>query len=84
MFGFSSIYVIFEEDIDFYWSRSRILEKLNSLSDNLLPTGVAPALGPDATALGQIFGIHLRVETHKESPLADGALGSFEAYKIIM
>ena len=55
MFGFSSIYVIFEEDIDFYWSRSRILEKLNSLSDNLLPTGVAPALGPDDTALGQIF-----------------------------
>jgi Cu(I)/Ag(I) efflux system membrane protein CusA/SilA len=55
MFGFSSIYVIFDEDIEFYWSRSRILEKLNSLPSNLLPEGVKPALGPDATGLGQIF-----------------------------
>ena len=55
MFGFSSIYIIFEEDIEFYWSRSRILEKLNSLPANLLPVGVNPSLGPDATGLGQIF-----------------------------
>lgn len=55
MFGFSSIYIIFSEDIDFYWSRSRILEKLNSLPSGTLPSGVTPALGPDATALGQIF-----------------------------
>ncbi|MCK5440906.1 MAG: efflux RND transporter permease subunit [Maribacter sp.] len=55
MFGFSSIYIIFEEDVEFYWSRSRILEKLNSLPTNLLPDGVNPALGPDATGLGQIF-----------------------------
>ncbi len=55
MFGFSSIYLIFDEDVEFYWSRSRILEKLNSLPKNLLPDGVSPALGPDATALGQIF-----------------------------
>ncbi len=55
MFGFSSIYIIFEEDIEFYWSRSRILEKLNSLPIGLLPEGVNPALGPDATGLGQIF-----------------------------
>src|SRR6056297_1369870 len=55
MFGFSSIYIIFEEDIEFYWSRSRILEKLNSLPNGLLPEGVNPALGPDATELGQIF-----------------------------
>ncbi|MBT8320196.1 MAG: efflux RND transporter permease subunit, partial [Eudoraea sp.] len=55
MFGFSSIYIIFEEDIEFYWSRSRILEKLNSLPSGLLPAGVNPALGPDATGLGQIF-----------------------------
>ncbi|MDG2194766.1 MAG: efflux RND transporter permease subunit [Polaribacter sp.] len=54
-FGFSSIYIIFEEDIEFYWSRSRILEKLNSLPGGLLPEGVKPALGPDATGLGQIF-----------------------------
>ncbi len=55
MFGFSSIYIIFEEDVEFYWSRSRILEKLNSLPANLLPEGVNPTLGPDATGLGQIF-----------------------------
>tara|TARA_R100000353_G_scaffold176098_2_gene148828 strand:- start:3354 stop:7106 length:3753 start_codon:yes stop_codon:yes gene_type:complete len=55
MFGFSSIYVIFEDDIEFYWSRSRILEKLNSLPTGLLPSDVNPTLGPDATGLGQIF-----------------------------
>lgn len=55
MFGFSSIYIIFNDDVDFYWSRSRILEKLNSLPANTLPAGVQPTLGPDATALGQIF-----------------------------
>ena len=55
MFGFSSIYIIFEEDIEFYWSRSRILEKLNSLPAGLLPNDVNPSLGPDATGLGQIF-----------------------------
>ncbi len=55
MFGFSSIYIIFEEEVEFYWSRSRILEKLNALPASLLPEGVNPALGPDATGLGQIF-----------------------------
>ena len=55
MFGFSSIYIIFEENIDFYWSRSRILEKLNSLPIGLLPDGIKPNLGPDATGLGQVF-----------------------------
>ncbi|MGM5469671.1 efflux RND transporter permease subunit [Flavobacteriaceae bacterium LMO-SS05] len=55
MFGFSSIYIIFEEKVDFYWSRSRVLEKLNSLPNNLLPGDVKPALGPDATALGQVY-----------------------------
>src|SRR6056297_2049159 len=55
MFGFSSIYVIFEDEVDFYWSRTRILEKLNSLPQDLLPDGVQPSLGPDATALGQIY-----------------------------
>jgi Cu(I)/Ag(I) efflux system membrane protein CusA/SilA len=55
MFGFSSIYIIFEEKVDFYWSRSRVLEKLNSLPNNLLPEEVTPTLGPDATALGQVY-----------------------------
>lgn len=55
MFGFSSIFVIFDEDIEFYWSRSRILEKLSALPPGMLPEGVQPALGPDATALGQLL-----------------------------
>ncbi|MGO3708229.1 MAG: efflux RND transporter permease subunit [Mesonia hippocampi] len=55
MLGFSSIYIIFEENVDFYWSRSRIVEKLNSLPQNLLPEGVTPTLGPDATGLGQLY-----------------------------
>ncbi|TVQ09815.1 MAG: efflux RND transporter permease subunit, partial [Balneolaceae bacterium] len=55
MLGFSTINVIFEDDVEFYWSRSRILEKLSSLPGGTLPDGVQPALGPDATALGQIF-----------------------------
>jgi Cu(I)/Ag(I) efflux system membrane protein CusA/SilA len=55
MFGMSFVYIIFNDGIEFYWSRSRILEKLNSLPAGTLPAGVQPALGPDATALGQIF-----------------------------
>ena len=55
IFGISSIYIIFDEGIEFYWSRTRILEKLNSLPTGTLPEGVTPALGPDATALGQVF-----------------------------
>lgn len=55
MFGFSTIYIIFEEDVEFYWSRSRVLEKLASLPSDTLPEGVSPTLGPDATALGQVF-----------------------------
>jgi Cu(I)/Ag(I) efflux system membrane protein CusA/SilA len=55
MFGMSFIYIIFDDDVEFYWSRSRILEKLNSLPSGMLPAGVQPALGPDATALGQVF-----------------------------
>ena len=55
MFGYSYVYLIFEEDVEFYWSRSRVLEKLNSLPSNLLPEGVTPSLGPDATGLGQVY-----------------------------
>ncbi|RPI42089.1 MAG: efflux RND transporter permease subunit, partial [Bacteroidetes bacterium] len=55
MFGMSFIYLIFEDNVEFYWSRSRVLEKLNSLPSGTLPDGVQPALGPDATALGQVF-----------------------------
>ncbi|MCW0481899.1 efflux RND transporter permease subunit [Gaoshiqia sediminis] len=55
IFGLSSIYIIFDEDVEFYWSRTRILEKLNSLPAGTLPEDVTPALGPDATALGQVY-----------------------------
>ena len=55
MLGISSIYIIFKDDAEFYWTRSRILEKLNSLPAGTLPDGVQAKIGPDATALGQIF-----------------------------
>jgi Cu(I)/Ag(I) efflux system membrane protein CusA/SilA len=70
MFGFSSIYIIFEEEIEFYWSRSRILEKLNALPSGLLPENVNPSLGPDATGLGQIFWYTL--EGHDENGKVTG------------
>ncbi|MDX1679973.1 MAG: efflux RND transporter permease subunit, partial [Akkermansiaceae bacterium] len=55
MFGSSYVYLIFEEDAGFDWSRAKVLEKLNSLPSDLIPEGVTPALGPEATGLGQIF-----------------------------
>lgn len=53
-FGFSMINIIFEDDVDFYFARERVLERL-SIAATFLPEGVAPYLAPDATALGQIF-----------------------------
>jgi len=67
-FGFSSIYVIFKEDVEFYWSRSRVLEKLASLPAGTLPAGVQPALGPDATALGQVYWYTLEGRTPDGEP----------------
>jgi len=54
MFSVGMINVIFEEGVDFYWARTRILERLN-LAQQDMPEGVIPQLGPDGTALGQIF-----------------------------
>ena len=54
MFSFGMVNVIFKEGVDFYWARTRILERLN-LAQKDLPEGIIPRLGPDATALGQIF-----------------------------
>ena len=54
MFSFGLINVIFKEGVDFYWARTRILERLN-LAQKDMPEGVVPQLGPDATALGQVF-----------------------------
>lgn len=68
IFGFSSIYIIFNEETEFYWSRSRILEKLNSLPSGLLPDEVQPALGPDATALGQVYWYTLEGRDQEGNP----------------
>ena len=68
MFGFSTIYIIFKDNIEFYWSRTRVLEKLNSLSAGTLPQEVQPALGPDATALGQVFWYTLEGQDEKGNP----------------
>ncbi len=53
-FGFSMVYIIFEDGTDIYWARSRVLEYLSSMQ-NELPDGVAPTLGPDATGLGWVY-----------------------------
>ncbi len=53
--GLSTVYVLFDDDVEFYWSRSRVLEKLSALAPGTVPADVTPTLGPDATALGQIF-----------------------------
>lgn len=53
-FGFSMVYIIFEDGTDMYWARSRVLEYLSSLQNDL-PEGVAPQLGPDATGLGWVY-----------------------------
>jgi Cu(I)/Ag(I) efflux system membrane protein CusA/SilA len=53
-FGFSYVYIIFEDATDIYWARSRVLEYLNQVSGRL-PKGVAPALGPDASGVGWVF-----------------------------
>lgn len=54
MFGYSMVYIIFEDGTDIYWARSRVLEYLNGLR-SVLPEGVSPQLGPDATGLGWVY-----------------------------
>lgn len=68
LFGFSSISVIFKDEAEFYWTRSRLLEKLASLPAGTLPDGVRPALGPDATGLGQVFWYTLEGRDEKGRP----------------
>ena len=58
MFGMSFVYVIFEDNVDIYWARTRVLERLN-YAQRLLPQGVTPSLGPDGTGVGHIFWYHL-------------------------
>ena len=54
MFGMSFVYVIFEDNVDVYWARTRVLERLN-YAQRLLPQGVTPSLGPDGTGVGHVF-----------------------------
>ncbi|MEO6733657.1 MAG: efflux RND transporter permease subunit [Ferruginibacter sp.] len=58
MFGMSFVYVIFEDNVDIYWARTRVLERLN-FAQRLLPQGITPTLGPDGTGVGHIFWYHL-------------------------
>src|SRR5678815_3553736 len=62
-FGFSMIYVVFDDDIDLYFARSRVLERM-SLVTKTLPSGVAPTLGPDATGVGHVFWYTVESSTH--------------------
>lgn len=58
MFGMSFVYVIFEDNVDIYWARTRVLERLN-FAQRLLPQGITPTLGPDGTGVGHIYWYHL-------------------------
>lgn len=58
MFGMSFVYVIFEDNVDIYWARTRVLERLN-FAQRLLPQGVTPSLGPDGTGVGHVFWYHM-------------------------
>lgn len=57
MFGMSFVYIIFEDKVDIYWARTRVLERLN-FAQRLLPEGVTPSIGPDGTGVGHIFWYH--------------------------
>ena len=63
MFGFSLVYVIFDDDVDIYWARTRVLERLNYVSA-LLPAGVTPRLGPEGTGVGHVFWYTLQSKNH--------------------
>jgi CzcA family heavy metal efflux pump len=58
MFGMSFVYIVFEDNVDTYWARTRVLERLN-YAQRLLPQNVVPTLGPDGTGVGHIFWYHL-------------------------
>jgi Cu(I)/Ag(I) efflux system membrane protein CusA/SilA len=61
MFGMSFVYIIFEDDVDIYWARTRVTERLN-YAQQLLPQNVVPALGPDGTGVGHIYWYHFETE----------------------
>jgi Cu(I)/Ag(I) efflux system membrane protein CusA/SilA len=61
MFGMSFVYIIFEDEVDIYWARTRVLERLN-YAQRLLPQGITPTLGPDGTGVGHIFWYYLEAK----------------------
>ncbi len=80
-FGFSTIYVIFKDDVDFYWSRSRVLEKLSTAGSEL-PSGVVPQMGPDATGLGQIYWYTIENEESNTNPKSLAELRSIQDFYV--
>src|SRR5215470_10244219 len=78
-FNFSMITIIFDDNIDFYFARQRVTEKLGQ-ANTFLPPGVVPYLAPDATALGQIF--WYTVETSPENPIESGRLWALNKFYI--
>lgn len=62
-FGFSMVYIIFEDGTDLYWARSRVLEYLNYVSKKL-PANITPSLGPDATGVGWVYEYALKSDRH--------------------
>jgi CzcA family heavy metal efflux pump len=67
MFGMSFVYIVFDDNVDLYWARTRVLERLN-YAQRLLPQGVTPSLGPDGTGVGHVFWYTLDA---KKMPLGD-------------
>src|SRR5947208_3784795 len=81
-FNFSMITIIFEDNIDFYFARQRVLEKLDEVrGSSLLPAGVSPRLAADATALGQIF--WYTVEPDPAKPVDPARLWALNRYYIV-
>ena len=80
-FGFSTIYVIFKDEVDFYWSRSRVLEKLSTAGSEL-PSGVVPQMGPDATGLGQIYWYTIENEESNTNPKSLAELRSIQDFYV--
>jgi len=80
-FGFSVLYIIFKDEIDFYWGRTRILEKLSS-ARSALPEGVSSLLGPDATGLGQVFWYTVENRKDAKKPLSLAELRTVQDWYI--
>src|SRR5439155_13858240 len=81
-FNFSMITIIFEDGVNFYFARQRVLEKLDEVrGSSLLPAGVSPRLAADATALGQIF--WYTVEPDPAKPLDPARLWAVNRYYVV-